>query len=91
MSAYTLSAMGVCEDALHGRRDEGQIQERGRWLSLNSVRRYKKLTRAQAELSKYPPKAMALGMAMADPTASLSLARLMHDPALAASAVARFV
>ena len=74
---YALRHGGASHDALNELRPLHAIKERGRWANDESLRRYKKAARAQAELAKLPAATLALGHEM-----SLHLEKYFHEPAL---------
>ena len=74
---YALRHGGASHDALNELRPLQAIKERGRWANDESLRRYKKAARAQAELAKLPDATLALGHEL-----SLHIEKCFHEPAL---------
>ena len=74
---YALRHGGASHDALNELRPLQAIKGRGRWANDESLRRYKKAARAQAELAKLPDATLALGHEM-----PLHIEKYFHEPAL---------
>jgi hypothetical protein len=83
---YSLRHGGASHDSLHDLRTLMDIKTRGRWASDRSLRRYRKETRAQAELLKLPDDVRTFGQAtlnqiddiFLDPLIARRLLPLLH-------------
>ena len=77
---------GASHDSLHALRSRQEVQHRGRWADDRSVRRYAKLSRAQAELAKLSSEQIGLAQAI-----ERQAGACFHQPALARDFFLRYL
>ena len=84
MTLHGLRHGGVSHDILRELRPLAVAQERGRWAHPKSLLRYKKTSRAQAELAKLSSAQIEVARGF-----ELNLERVFVDPTFARDALAR--
>ena len=90
---YTLRHGGASDDALKRRRSFQGIQDRGRWRTEASVRRYKKHARVMKEAERLPKATREYGLAVERSLGPILLGHasspappFLHNPRLRARA-----